>query len=124
MGDTNRHCPDCGAPLATEADDGDNAGCEPGCECSVCASLCWRAWYGNRCQRYPHDWQAEAMALRERLDAAQRAALFAVNRPRDDVDAGHYVELAVFGTHLEATREILSSLDRAGQRIPQEPRRV
>lgn len=111
-------CPDCDLPLANDADVHEPAGCE----CEQCCALCWSAWHG-RCIREPHDWRAEALALREQLDAAQRAALFALNQPRDDADAVHYVGLAVFGAHPEATREILAAIDRSGRGVPQEAAR-
>lgn len=57
-------CPDCNAPLATET----RAKLHPpGCDCMTCRATCWRAWYGNRCQRPAYDWRAEALRLRARV---------------------------------------------------------
>lgn len=50
-------CPDCDAPLATQADwDGH----EDGCMCRRCRALCWRAWL-TRCEREPMDWRTRAI---------------------------------------------------------------
>lgn len=57
-------CPDCCAPLATQEHADAHV---DGCECEVCCSLCWRAWYGDRCQRPAYDWRSEALRLRARV---------------------------------------------------------
>lgn len=57
-------CPDCERPLATQGQYDTHV---EGCECEECRSVCWREWWGNKCQDEPHDWRAEALRLRARV---------------------------------------------------------
>lgn len=59
-------CPDCDAPLATQADYDATAEGEG-------ADLCWREWNGDVCILPEVDWRARAMAAEEFADCYQSA---------------------------------------------------
>jgi hypothetical protein len=54
-------CPDCDRPLAVENDHRD------GCECSDCASVCWREWNAGQCYGERVDWRARCKAAEAAL---------------------------------------------------------
>lgn len=114
MVDTNKHCPDCGAPLATQ----ELHDAHPdGCQCDECEAVCWREYWSDKCTRIgkgepPHDWQAEAMRLREALCDIARNTTMSAN-----FGEAYLYSPPCFQIRVE-TYDTLRAL------LPQEPRRV
>lgn len=57
-------CDTCDHPLATDAD---LDGCDDGCRCNRCVSLCWHN-YNSYCSFDPVDWRTRALEAEAAVD--------------------------------------------------------